>query len=130
MFGFINLLTLASFATVGALFLAEQLNAEMAASGGAKPDDIDHDITQVEFSLDEVQNLLQQIEQDPEQKEQFSELRKHVSLIRDQLQTIQEEYHMNRDVDQFNNRISQWHGDAHKLGERLKRDLEAFHLGQ
>lgn len=127
MFGFINLLTLASFATVGALLLAEQLNAENA---GAQPDNIDQDITQVEFSLDEVQNLLQQIEQDPEQKEQFSELRKHVTLIRDQLQTIQEEYHMNKDVDKFNNRLNEWHADAHKLGERLKRDLEAFHLGQ
>lgn len=125
MFGFLNLVTLASFAAVGSLILAEQMNAEIAA--GAKLENIDQDITQVENSLGEVQNLLEQIEQDPEQKKQFSELRKHVTLIRDQLHTIQEEYHLNKDLDKFNNRINEWHGEARDIEERLKRDLEAFH---
>ncbi|KAH9404371.1 hypothetical protein TYRP_000193 [Tyrophagus putrescentiae] len=85
------------------------MNAEIAA--GAKLENIDQDITQVENSLGEVQNFYG----------------KHVTLIRDQLHTIQEEYHLNKDLDKFNNRINEWHGEARDIEERLKRDLEAFH---
>ena len=119
MFGFVNLCTLSLLVVVGMVVLGEQLNNE-----SNNIEDIDVDINKVENSLNEVQNLLKLIEQDPEQNKKFANLGKHVALIREQLRTIQDEYHMNRDIDQFNNRLGHWSEQFRSIGGRLKRQIQ------
>lgn len=90
---------------------------------------IESDIDNVETSLNEIDLLLRQMETDPEQSKQFGELNKHVTLIREQLRVILDEYELNKNMDQYLQKFGDWNQNVQQTGDRLKRDLESFHLG-
>ena len=121
----INSLLVVSLTTTTLIIILACLPAPIIAAEPSQPTtpSIDESIVQVETSLDQVQSLLNEasISDDPAQKAQFAELGKHVNIIRDQLRLIQEEYHFNKDIDNYQEQLTEWSGRAaREIGERFQ----------